>query len=39
VSDFDGVQILALNILNERHFQQSVINEILHDDGDSFEAG
>jgi hypothetical protein len=32
MGDFDGVEILPLNVLDERDFHQPVISELLNDD-------
>ena len=39
MGDFDGVEVLALDVLDEGDFHQAVVGEVLNDDGDFLEAG
>jgi hypothetical protein len=39
VSNFDGIEVLALDVLNEGDFHEAVVGEFLDDDGDLVEAG
>ncbi len=36
---FDGVEVLALDVLDQRDFQEPVIGDVLDDDRDVREAG
>lgn len=39
VGDFDRVEVLALDILDERDLHEAVISEFLHDDRNFLESG
>ncbi len=39
VGDFDGVQVLALDVLDEGDLHEAIVGELLDDDGDVMEAG
>jgi hypothetical protein len=39
VGGFDGIQVLALNVLDEGDFEKAVVGNLPDDYGDVFEAG